>query len=142
MKSGKFLCLIVGFCMIVCAGCGSGNVPMKGKVVFSDDATPLTVGMVAFTNASFTARGQIQPDGTFTISSTGKNDGLPPGDYAITITGAAVSAKEASEETPMIPLIEEKYALSTTTDLKLSVDSSTRSYEIKVDRYSGAKNGK
>ncbi len=62
--------------LFLAGGCTSKAVPITypvtGKVVFAD-GTPLTGGLVQFkseANADVTTTGVIQPDGSFTLSST------------------------------------------------------------------------
>ncbi len=72
------------FAVLVAFGC-SDKVQFGGKVIFSDDGAPITSGSLIFVSESepFQARGVINSDGTYRVSSTGVNDGLPPGTYAI-----------------------------------------------------------
>ena len=116
--------------LLVLSVCGCGeNVPLKGKVTFSDDGSPLTRGTVIFVKENFQSRGVIQPDGTFNVTSVNPGDGLPPGTYKIGIVDAV--------DTDVIPLIDPKHTSPDNSGLTLTVDSSTKSYDIKVDRYTG-----
>jgi hypothetical protein len=60
--------------------------PARGEVVWSDGtpATELAVGFISEA-ARISARGEINPDGTFTLSSLKKDDGLPPGTYLVIV---------------------------------------------------------
>lgn len=118
------------FFLLAFAVCGCGeNVPLKGKVVFSDDGSPLTCGTVIFVSDNFQSRGNIQPDGTFNVSSVRPGDGLPPGTYQVAVVGAV--------DTDVIPLIDPKQSSPETSGLTMTVDKSTKSYDITVDRYTG-----
>lgn len=121
----------VGLSLFVLAGCGSGQVPLSGKVTFSDDGSPLGVGTICFEKDAFCARGRLQPDGTFTVGLHGKTDGLPPGTYQVYIAGAN------REVTPEVfePLIDERLQDVSTSDLTVEVTSSTKKFDITVDRY-------
>jgi len=80
-------------CLVV-AGCGGqGFVPAGGKVTF-DDGTPVGGGGIAFQTSTFMADGQINADGTFTLSSLGPGDGLPPGTYKVTVGWTENDANE------------------------------------------------
>lgn len=66
--------------------CGCGNSlesKVSGRVTLNDK--PLTRGMVSFYPAQGPAAvGSIQSDGTYTIS-TGRGEGLHPGEYVVTV---------------------------------------------------------
>ena len=74
------------FCIsaLLLQGCGN-QVGVSGKVTFPDGA-PLTRGEVRFQSPTFMASGNIQPDGSYVLSSLGTNDGIPRGTYTITVT--------------------------------------------------------
>ena len=44
-----------------------------------------------FATPTFQAKGDINPDGTFTMGSYSATDGLPPGTYTVAIIGANTS---------------------------------------------------
>lgn len=78
------------------AGCGSKApklVPMTGKVVHKGD--PMTAGSVYFHatggNATPTQdppSSVLQTDGSFTVKTYPFGEGIPPGDYKVTVSGA------------------------------------------------------
>ena len=83
-------CLL--FCLLSLAGCGESELqtyPASGKVIFAD-GKPLTGGFVEFQPVDaaihITARGQIQPDGTFELGTLRKNDGAVAGEYLVSVT--------------------------------------------------------
>jgi hypothetical protein len=134
-KNFTFICFLVA--VLGTFGC-SRNVPLSGTVTFSDDGSPAPRGMVVFSTPTFVAQGPIQPDGTYRVSSTGVNDGLPRGTY-----GIAVVAVNEITYTPGIegrmnehqtPLIDPKYEDATTSGLTFTVDGKTRTFNIPVDR--------
>src|SRR5262249_10644587 len=61
------------------AGCG-GKYPVRGTVTY-DDGTPVTKGLVIFERVGggppVTARGEIQPDGRYELSTDKPGDGVP-----------------------------------------------------------------
>jgi len=124
-------------------GCGGDNVHVSGKVTFSDDNSPLTAGVVNFESASHNARGDVKPDGTFVIGTLKENDGLPRGNYRVSITRARKSiGKDEGGDDIFEPLIDEKYALGHTSGITMDVTSSMKNVEIKVERYDPAKKQK
>ena len=70
--------------MLCATGCGPGLYPVGGKVTLAD-GTPLTAGMVVFESKDaqppVTARGEVQPDGSFRLSTHKLGDGVPAGKY-------------------------------------------------------------
>ena len=129
---------------LLLAGCGDGNIRLKGKVTFSDDDSPLEAGVVMFDNGTINASGNINPDGTYTVGMLRNNDGLPPGDYRVLISGAArlLPCPENEDDDPendiypppMERLIDRRYESYDTSGLSIKVDSSTKLYDISVDR--------
>ena len=64
--------------------------PVEGKVVYKT-GQPLNGGAVKFesqTDQSFTTTGEIQPDGSFSLSTFVEKErvkGVPPGEYRVTV---------------------------------------------------------
>jgi hypothetical protein len=71
--------------MLLAIGCGKTMQKAGGKV--SVDGVPVKDGAVTFypIGGGRTASASILPDGTFTLSYEKLDDGLPPGDYKVTI---------------------------------------------------------
>lgn len=115
------------------AGCGDGK-PLGGKVTFSDDGSPLTTGTVCFTDGKNFSRGEIKPDGTYTVRSEGKKDGIKPGNYRVYILGAESIVSDASGNDVVTPLIATKFTSVDTSGLTFNADGKTRQFDIKVDK--------
>ena len=141
------------FVLVVVAGCGSGLVPLRGTVTFSDDGSPLTTGVVYLDNGKNLARGTINADGTYIVGSLKNNDGLAPGHYRIYIqaigpdpsgalepmalsAGPGMAPPDASAPRLRVQvlLIDAKFTSPETSGLEINVDRSTRSHDIVVDR--------
>jgi hypothetical protein len=129
------LILVLG----VITGC-SGKQQLGGKVTFSDNDEPLAKGAVFFTTPTFVAQGDLKQDGTYTVGSTGLDDGIPPGEYKIYIMGADDVTYEASKDGRgpqreiRKSLIDPKYQSAENSGLKFTVDGSSYTYDIQVDR--------
>ena len=87
--------------IVACGGC-SGNqdgphygptVPIKGKVTYMGQ--PLSGGTIVFEpeDSGREANGNIQPDGTFTLSTFKEGDGAIPGIHRIAVTSATDGGK-------------------------------------------------
>ncbi|MBA4065904.1 MAG: hypothetical protein C0501_19730 [Isosphaera sp.] len=75
---------------LVAAGCaGPTHVPVAGSVVWADGApaVELAGGAVEFESADRlrSARGEIGPDATFSLSTSTPGDGVPPGEYLVVV---------------------------------------------------------
>ena len=114
------------------AGCGSSRdpnwlpvFPTSGKVQFKG-AAPVGAyvalypkpGKAPATSQSVVPRGQVQPDGTFALSSYTTSDGAPPGEYVATIEWHK-TVKNSSGEPILGPnLLPPQYSKPQTTPLK------------------------
>ena len=126
----KYCSLIALLMLCIVVGCGTGHVPLKGKVTFLDDDSPLTVGTVVLSTSDFQSRGDLDANGEFLMESVRVGDGLPPGTYAVSIRGAV----EYGLSGGTYSLVDPKWNSPDTSDLTIDVDSKTRFLEIKVDR--------
>jgi hypothetical protein len=81
-------------CLGACWGCGAEGsgalpplIPVKGKVTYK--GKPLTKGLVKFQpdgGYGRSARGELQADGTFVLSTNKEGDGVVAGSHRISIT--------------------------------------------------------
>ena len=114
-----FVVLSVGI-----VGC-SKHVGLSGKVVYSDTGEPVPFGEVQLWTPTFVAKAPIRSDGTFTVGSYQLGDGVPPGTYHV---GVAAYDEEGD------PLIHPKHASPERSGLTITIETTTRNFEIKVDR--------
>ena len=121
--------------LLMLVGC-SDKVPLKGKVVFSDDGCPVPTGTILLSTGTYMARGNLKSDGTFVISSVKENDGLPAGKYRVSIIGAQkTTGQKASGDDISESLVNEKFEDGKTSGITIDVTPSTKFIEIVVDRY-------
>jgi hypothetical protein len=119
--------------LAVFAGCNGGPkmTPVTGKVMYNGN--PLEFGVVMFQPSSGQpARGDIQPDGTFTLSTYRLNDGVVLGKHKVRIAcyeSMRPSAdKGPGERTLGKPLVPTKYTVFDESGLTAEVDEN--SYEF------------
>jgi hypothetical protein len=123
------------------AGCGTGGLyPVEGKVVWTDGspATELANSMVYFDlpEQAIGASGQIQSDGSFTLTTSQPGDGATAGDYKVRIIEVGRKSKPGGEEGEMAPgKIDIRYADPSTSDLVASVKPGKNEITLKVDRW-------
>lgn len=105
----KHTWFLASVCLVtVCLfGCGSGNVPVyaaKGRVVFSD-GTPVGAGRVEFRPLEaprpVVARGEVQADGTFELSTFEPGDGAIAGRHT-----AIVLPKMIMQNRNVVPAVK------------------------------------
>ena len=109
--------------MISGPGCNDNSpsvVPVRGKVLL--DGEPLTSGSVLTTPAAGRgARGAIESDGTFELSTYGNGDGALPGTHMAAVVARAPSAGNGPEAPPGKLLTPKKYADALTSNLTIEV---------------------
>ena len=80
---------VVLLSLLLAGGCGPGMHPVEGKVVWQDGspATELAGGNVIFDQPEkrISARGFIETDGTFRLSTNRPNDGAVAGEHKVSI---------------------------------------------------------
>ncbi len=140
-------------CAVVCAaistfsmtGCGGGTeeagATAHGVVLL--DGKPIDRGVVIFNPVDpdgTSASGQIQPDGTFEVKTSGSVTGLKPGKYKVAIVAWKVEAGEelpdGTEAEESIPLVPEVYHNSETSGLTAEVTAEGPNefrFELKSD---------
>jgi len=116
--------------ILLVLGCGNGNIPLKGRVVFEDDGSPLTVGTVLLCTPTMQSRGDLDKDGYFTVATLGTKDGLPAGTYNVGIVGANEDLPDGS----LKALLEDKWYSPQTSGLTVQIDKGMKNLEIKVTR--------
>jgi len=127
------LLLLVG--LLLCAsGCGASmGATVSGKVTL--DGAPLTTGNVMFTPTGQgpAAGGTINPSGVYEIT-TGTEEGLPPGEYKVTVVATKPAPPAAPDKPPPppIPITPAKYGRPETTDLKHTVKSGINVIDLEL----------
>jgi hypothetical protein len=125
--------------VIVASGCGkSENATYRagGKVTFPDGA-PLTTGWVSFRPVNPAARtsprGEIQPDGSFELTTFERRDGALPGRYqaivaAQNVQNMRLGPRNSSPE----PLIADRFANFETSKLEFTITEDPEKNQFKI----------
>lgn len=129
------LLLLVGLTGL--SGCGSSMGQVEGKIVWPDGAPAkeLANGQVIFESQQMriTARGQIGPNGEFTLRTAKEGDGAQVGEYDVAILEHRVSI--GGEGGPLTPqYLPDKYYDFKTSGLKATVKSGNNPITLTVER--------
>lgn len=142
--------LSVGVLLVSLTGCGSSSMPTYpagGKVIFPD-GRPLEGGRVELRSVNAAnnpvARGEVQPDGTFRLSTFQPNDGAVEGEHLALVVppppppGSDTRGDKSSHQ----PVLDPRFMLYKTSGLKFTVtrDPAKNQITLQVD-YLGHRQG-
>jgi hypothetical protein len=113
-------------------GCGR-YAPVHGTVTL-DDGTPVTNGMVVFESKDaakpVSARGDIQSDGSYQLSTDQPGDGVPPGWYRVLVA----PPPQHPDGPPIKYIFDKKYSAFATSGLEFEVKSGSNEYPIRLSK--------
>jgi hypothetical protein len=117
------------------AGCGPKLYPVRGKVAYPD-GKPLTEGMVVFESKGkdnlVMARGEIQADGSYELSTYKAGDGAMPGIYRVMV--ASKSDPNAVDKPNRPPPFDSRFMAFNTSGLEFEVKAESNEFPIRVAR--------
>ena len=139
-----FLTQLTLLTLVFCwAGCGSKHTPtypVSGKVVF-EDGTPLGSGgtvlfesMATENNLRLNARGRIQPDDTFEMTTFEDGDGAVVGKHRVLVRAQRDSREYLESGIAPRPVIDERFEHYKTSGLEFTVEQGNNEYKIVVRR--------
>jgi hypothetical protein len=138
----KVLPAVAALLLVFVAGCNQSLAPVRGTVTY-EDGSPVTRGTVVFESKDvekpITARGSIQPDGSYQLGTLKPGDGVPPGMYRALLApqvDLSEADKPASQRTP--PLFDERWSDFGTSGLEFEVKSGSNDIPIKIARPANA----
>lgn len=134
---------VLALLALVSGGCGSDNpetFKVNGKVTYNGQ--PVTSGVVQLLpeGGGNSAIGNLQPDGTFQLTTFRKDDGACPGTYKVTVQ----AMPEPDSEDPMAglpgmelggtgkPPVPVKYENAETSDLKVNINQGENTLELEL----------
>ncbi|HTK77498.1 MAG TPA: hypothetical protein VL371_19695 [Gemmataceae bacterium] len=140
LRARKRIGLAVLMLSACVGGCsGAGPFPVEGTVVWEDDtpAKELHLGSVVFDlpEKQTSARGVIQPDGTFTLTTNKPNDGALAGEYKVLVVEGGRKPMAGGDGSQLAPgYMDSRYADRSTTDLTATVKPGKNVIKLKVRR--------
>ncbi|MEN1678384.1 MAG: carboxypeptidase-like regulatory domain-containing protein [Planctomycetota bacterium] len=112
--------------LLALAGCDDGLMPVSGTVTI--DGQPLAHGQIRMViEGGRTAIGNLQPDGSFTLTSLDFGDGVPPGTHLVTI-----SAVEGVNERSQRWHAPKRYASKTASQLWVTIEDPTKALSLEL----------
>jgi hypothetical protein len=126
---------VLGGLVLLAVGC-SGRADVVGRVHYPD-GTPLDTGLVICEPVDgehagkLSARGVIQPDGTFKLGVDRAAEGVPPARYKVLVVGRYQSVEELEQEAPVVAA---KYNSFDTSEIMLDVPPGGATLDITVTR--------
>jgi hypothetical protein len=130
------LLLLAALLLSSTSGCGAAKYPVEGKVVWMDGtpAKELAGGMVVFesTEAPKAARGVIQEDGSFRLTTERPDDGAAPGPYRVLV----IQPEPDDSIRPRPPLaMDMRFGAFETSGLTYTVQPGKNEPVFKVERF-------
>jgi hypothetical protein len=123
----------VALVLLAALGCGRRLYPVRGKVTYPD-GRPVTEGLVVFESEGaekpVMARGDIQADGSYQLSTFKPGDGVPAGTYHVLV--APKFDANAVDKPAKPPPFDPRYADFKTSGLKVEVTAGTTDYPLQV----------
>ena len=139
LRPHSLLVLLVAGLVVGMAGCGSDQLPLgyaEGKVLYN--GTPLKSGGVMFQPVKGpVAKGSIQSDGTFVLSTYRDGDGATIGTHKVRIVcfdvkNSNASAQEGHEGAKPRSLIPRIYTRAETSGLQAEVKEENEPFVFKL----------
>ena len=119
---------------LAASGCGPRMYPVKGTVTL-EDGSPLTRGLVIFERVDggppVTARGDIQPDGRYELSTENPGDGVPAGRYRVAIN--PLDSSDVPDEQKVLPF-DHKFLNLQPGGLEVEVKAGPNDYPIRLTK--------
>jgi len=124
----------VTFITLAATGCGGKTSPVSGRVKLKDgsDVSVLAGHTVMFQTESdrISASGDIEPDGTFKVSTYAHNDGAVPGRHQVAIS----PPPPVPDAPPPKPILPKKYNDFGTSGLTVEINPGTNNIEFELER--------
>ncbi len=133
--------LIFAITIVLLVGCNRGprTYPVNGKVVF-EDGSPLKTGGVVFSEllstdaAGINARGAIDPEGMFQLTTFKDNDGALPGKHRFLVRADRDAEDYTKRGIIPRPVIAERFEDYDTAELEFTIEEGSNDFELVVTK--------
>lgn len=142
---GRGMVAFCSFCLVMCsllAGCGSsseGIVPVSGVVTYQGKLVP--EGQIVFypVGGGRPSSGEIQSDGSYTLTCYDEDDGAAMGRHRVTVTAFTTDEKTTDDffgsgkPVKRVWLVPEKYSRRESTTLQVEVETGSEKIDFDLD---------
>ncbi len=123
--------------ILLASGCSDQlkTYPVQGKVLF-EDGSPVHVGIVELKSKDFPiqARGSIEKDGSFTLTTYQPGDGAVAGKHACVVVQFVVTEGMTAHRPSTIGVVAPKFASYSTSGLLVDITTDgSNQIELRVD---------
>jgi hypothetical protein len=120
------------------AGCGGGTYPVEGQLVWKDGspAKELEGSFVLFElpEKQTSAKGTIQADGSFRLTTNKPNDGALPGEHTVLVVEIGRKPLGGPDATALAPgAMDARFSDPRTSGLKATVNPGTNKITLTVE---------
>jgi hypothetical protein len=124
---------------ILVSGCSSGIYPVEGQVVWKDGspAKELAGSQVVFEleEANTSARGTVQADGSFRLTTNKPDDGALPGEHKVIVMEVGLKPLGGPDASAIAPgVMDSRFSDLSTSDLTAEVKPGTNRVTLTVER--------
>lgn len=121
------------------AGCGSGIYPVEGKVVWPDGAAAkeLEGSQVVFEQqaANTTARGTVNSEGSFRLTTNTADDGAVPGEHKVLVIEVGRKSLPGGDGSNIAPgVMDPKFYTFESSGLTATIHPGKNEVTLKVER--------
>lgn len=130
--------LIAGLAALLMVGCSETTIqtwPVSGRVVLAD-GTPVQTGTVEFSTegGEYTARGSIEKDGSFRLSTFNEGDGAVAGEHLAVVVQLIVTEDLPIHKHDHGPTVDPRFAHYLRSGLQFTVRPDTNNeFEVVVE---------
>jgi hypothetical protein len=132
------IALLFGVAVASLAGCGGEKKKtniVRGKVTFNGKEVPNGT-ITFFPESGPTASGEIQPDGSYTLTTYKSGDGAIEGPYKVVIVAQQDQSSRLPEDRNPLPptIVPDKYTSIATTDLRAEVKAGENTFDFHLEK--------
>ena len=142
----NFAWLVALVALVSAEGCGPRHPaetnPVSGNVVFADGEPLATGGLILLESfeaegQQFNARGEIQADGTFRLSTFDQGDGAVAGRHRVLVRAKRDETDWFERGIVPRPVIDPRFENFESSGLEFTVEQGNNTFTVRVDRPSG-----